>query len=192
MSTIALINSSVQKRNYTGFVLNIVKKELLEQKFEIIEINLKDFTLPFPGEEIGNDNANKLRDLLKSADAYIVGCPEYNGSFTSKLKLMIENSGFPSMMKGKPIGLVGLASGILGATKSLEQMRTVFSHIGGFVLPRVVSIAEVEKKFDDAGNCISAKMEKDIKLASINLINFLKSYKYQVVQTILFLVLQIK
>ena len=173
MATIALINSSVQKRNYTGFVLNIVKKELLEQNSNIVEINLKRFYLPFPGEEIENDNSDELRKLLKSADAYIVGSPEYNGSFTAKLKLMIENSGFPSMMKGKPVGLVGLASGILGATKSLEQLRTVFSHIGGFVLPRVVSIAEVEKKFDDEGNCISEKMEKDIKLAVINLINFL-------------------
>ena len=173
MSTIALINSSVQKRNYTGFVLNIVRKELLEQNFNINEINLKDFTLPFPGEEIENDNSDELRELLKSADAYIVGSPEYNGSFTAKLKLMIENSGFPSMMKGKPIGLVGLASGVLGATKSLEQLRTVFSHIGGFVLPRVVSIAEVEKKFDNQGKCINPKTEKDIKMAAMNLTDFL-------------------
>jgi NAD(P)H-dependent FMN reductase len=179
MLTIALINSSVQKRNYTAFVLNIVKNELVNQKFKIIEINLKDFTLPFPGEEIENDNSDKLRNLLKSADAYIVGCPEYNGSFTAKLKLMIENSGFPSMMKGKPVGLVGLASGILGATKSLEQLRTVFSHIGGFVLPRVVSIAEVEKQFDEEGNCISAKTEKDIRLAAVNMASHLSLIKSQ-------------
>lgn len=179
MATIALINSSVQKKNYTAFVLNIVKNELLSKNYNIVEIKLKDFTLPFPGEEIENDNSNGLRELLKSADAYIVGSPEYNGSFTAKLKLMIENSGFPSVMKGKPIGLVGLASGILGATKSLEQLRTVFSHIGGFVLPRVVSIAEIEKKFDDEGKCINSKTEKDIKMAATNMTSFLTLIKSQ-------------
>lgn len=177
MIKIALINGSVQKKNYTEFSLNIVKNELLNQNYEVIDIKLKDFSLPFPGEEIENDNSEELRNLLKTANAYIIGCPEYNGSFTAKLKLMIENSGFPSMLKGKPIGLLGIASGILGATKSLEQMRTVFSHIGGFVLPRVVSIAEIEKKFDSEGNCINDQAEKDIKMAAINLSNFLKLIK---------------
>jgi len=173
MASIALINSSVQKRNYTAFTLKIVRNELIKQSFPVLDIKLKEFKLPFPGEDIKGDNSDFLRDLLKSADAYIVGTPEYNGSFTSKLKLMIENSGHPSTLKGKPIGLVGLASGILGATKSLEQLRTVFSHIGGIVLPRVVSVAQVEQKFDDDGRCINAQTEKDLLLAVRNMINFL-------------------
>ena len=173
MTKIALINSSVQKRNYTAFTLNIVKEELVKHDLPIIEIKLQNFSLPFPGEQIENDDSNRLRELLSSADAYIIGSPEYNGSFTAKLKLMIENSGFPSALKGKPIGLVGLAGGALGATKSLEQLRTVCSHIGGMVLPRVVSIANVEKHFDDEGNCIENKVEKDIRFAADNMISFL-------------------
>lgn len=179
MAKVALINSSVQKRNYTGFTLNIIKDELELNHLSVIEINLKEFNLPFPGEEIKNDTSKKMRELLKDADAYIIGCPEYNGSFTAKLKLMVENAGFPSLFKGKPIGLVGIASGVLGATKSLEQQRTLFSHIGGFVLPRVVSISLVEKRFDEAGTCIHEKTEKDIKLAAQNMINFLTLIKTQ-------------
>lgn len=179
MATIALINSSVQTKNYTGFTLQIVKQELLKKEHNVVEIDLKEFNLPFPGEKIENDNSAELRKLLKSAEAFIVGSPEYNGSFTAKLKLMIENSGYPSMMKGKPVGLVGIASGVLGATKSLEQLRTVFSHIGSIVLPRVVSIAEIEKKFDDDGNCIDQNTESEIKLAGKNLSNFLSLIKTQ-------------
>lgn len=177
MAIVALINSSVQRRNYTAFILNIVKEELEHNNLAVIEINLKEFSLPFPGEEIINDDSSRMRDLLKRADAYIVGCPEYNGSFTAKLKLMVENAGFPSLFKGKPIGLIGLASGLLGATKSLEQQRTLFSHIGGFVLPRVVSLSLIEKCFDDVGNCINEKTEIDIRMAAQNLISFLKLIK---------------
>ena len=173
MIKIGLINSSVQKRNYTAFTLNIVKEEFVKLDIPVVDIKLKNFQLPFPGEQIENDDSTLLRDLLSSADAYIIGSPEYNGSFTAKLKLMIENSGFPSALKGKPIVLVGLAGGVLGATKSLEQLRTVCSHIGGLVLPRVISIASVEKHFDDEGQCIDKKVEKDIKLAADNMVNFL-------------------
>lgn len=179
MTTIALINSSVQKRNYTGFTLQIIKEELEKNGFSVIDIKLKDFKLPFPGEEIDNDNSEEMRDLLKSADAYLVGCPEYNGSFTAKLKLMVENAGFPSLLKGKPLGLVGIASGVLGATKSLEQQRVMFSHLGSFVLPRVVSIPQIEKKFDEAGNCSDEKTEKDIKMAAQNMSDFLGLIKKQ-------------
>lgn len=177
MPNVALINSSVQKKNYTGFVLAIVKDELLKNEISVIEVNLKEFTLPFPGEEVENDNSKKMQQLLKSADAYIVGCPEYNGSFTAKLKLMIENSDFPSVMKGKPIGLIGLASGVLGATKSLEQLRTVFSHIGSIVLPRVASIAKIEDKFDDEGLCIHTETESEIRQAASRMNDFLKLIK---------------
>jgi chromate reductase, NAD(P)H dehydrogenase (quinone) len=177
MASIVLINSSVQNKNYTGFTLNIVKDEFLKQNHSVEDLRLKEFILPFPGEEIDNDNSDELRHLLKSADAYIIGCPEYNGSFTAKLKLMIENSGFPSELKGKPIGLIGLASGILGATKSLEQLRTVCSHIGGFVLPRVVSIAQIENKFDDEGLCIDEQTEKEIRLAAKNMASYLSLIK---------------
>jgi chromate reductase, NAD(P)H dehydrogenase (quinone) len=177
MASVALINSSVQKKNYTGFTLSIVKDEILKQNHSVEDIRLKEFTLPFPGEEINNDNSDELRHLLKSADAFIIGCPEYNGSFTAKLKLMIENSGFPSALKGKPIGLIGLASGILGATKSLEQLRTVCSHIGGFVLPRVVSIAQIENKFDDEGRCIDEQTEKEIRLTAQNMASYLALIK---------------
>lgn len=173
MYKIALVNSSHQKKNYTGLVLNVVRIELESKNCDIIDVNLKDFNLPFPGDKIENDNTDKMKELLSEADAYIIGSPEYNGSFTAKLKLMVENSGFPSVMKGKPLGLVGLASGVLGATKSLEQERVMFSHIGCFVLPRVVSIANIESKFDDSGKCIDEKTEKDIRLAAKNMIEFL-------------------
>ena len=174
MVKIALINSSVQKKNYTGFTLAVVKDELEQFGFDVIDVNLKDYNLPFPGEDIDNDNSENMRERLSSADAFIIGSPEYNGSFTAKLKLMIENSGYPSTLKGKPVCLVGVASGVLGATKSLEQLRTVISHIGAIVLPRVASISKIEKRFDDQGKCIHEATEKEIRASAKNLIQFLE------------------
>jgi len=111
--------------------------------------------------------------LLESCDAFILGTPEYNGTFTAKLKLMIENSGYPLPMKGKPVSLIGVASGVLGAVKSLEHLRSVTAHIGSFTLPRVVSVAEVEKKFDDNGNCLDEVTDKEVRIIPQNLMKYL-------------------
>lgn len=176
MTQIAIINGSIQKKNYTGYALQLVKNELEKQKdYSVVEINLKNFNLPFPGEKIENDDSPQLKKILKSSDAFILGTPEYNGTFTAKLKLMIENSGYPSPMKGKPISLLGVASGVLGAIKSLEHLRSVCAHIGGFTLPRVVSIANIEDKFDEQGNCIDQNAEKEIRSLAKNLINYYTS-----------------
>ncbi len=173
MLKVALINSSHQKKNYSSLVLKVVKDELEKNDIEVVDVRLSEFNLPFPGDEIVADNSQKMRDLLISVDAFILGTPEYNGSFPAKLKLMVENGGFPSVFKGKPLGLVGFASGILGATKSLEQQRTLFSHLGAFVLPRVVSLPQIEKKFDKEGNCVDKQTENDIRLSVKNMVEFL-------------------
>ncbi len=65
MAIIALINSSVQRKNYTGFTLSIVKEELKKNNLSVIEINLKDFSLPFPGEEKVKDDSKKMQELIK-------------------------------------------------------------------------------------------------------------------------------
>jgi FMN reductase len=46
------------------------------------------------------------------------------------MKLAIDNLGFPSMLSGKPISLLGVAAGVIGAIKSLEELRGICSHVG--------------------------------------------------------------
>ena len=180
MIKIAVVNGSVQAKNYLAFVLNILKNQITRnEEFSVIEINLKEFNLPFPGEIIQNDDSPKMISLLESAHGIVLGTPEYHGTFTAKLKLMIENSGYPSALKGKPISLIGIASGILGAVKSLEHLRSVCAHIGAFALPRAVSIANVETKFDDNGNCIDIETENEIRSLADNLINYCTSINNQ-------------
>ena len=62
MAKIALINGSVQKRNYTAYTLRIVKEGLLRNNISIIDLKLKDFNLPFPGEDIEGDDSKKMNN----------------------------------------------------------------------------------------------------------------------------------
>jgi FMN reductase len=90
-------------------------------------------------------------------------------------KLIIENLGFPSVLAGKPVALVGVAAGRIGAIKALEHLRSVLSHIGAIVLPGPVSVAGVQQVFDDKGRCLDENIETLVRGVATNLIDYIDS-----------------
>jgi hypothetical protein len=78
------------------------------------------------------------------------------------------------MLAGKPISLLGVAAGVIGAIKSLEQLRGICSHVGGIVLPLAVSVARVHQVFDEQGNCRDAGTEKFIRSAATGLLDYIR------------------
>ena len=67
----------------------------------------------------------------------VLATPEYHGSFSSVMKLLIENMGFPSVLAGKPISLLGVAAGRIGAIKSLENLRDLIDYMQDNLCPRM-------------------------------------------------------
>jgi FMN reductase len=92
------------------------------------------------------------------------------------MKLFIENLGFPSMLAGKPVALLGVAGGQIGAIKSLEQLRSVCSHVGALVLPGSVSVPNVRSVFDEEGNCLDERIEKRIRNVATSLMNYIHDH----------------
>ena len=78
-------------------------------------------------------------------------------------KINYQNLGFPSVLAGKPIVILGLAAGSAGAIKSLEQLRCVLSDIGAIVLPGPVSVASVDNVFGSDGLCGDPTIEKRLR-----------------------------
>jgi NAD(P)H-dependent FMN reductase len=91
-------------------------------------------------------------------------------------KLIIENLGFPSVMSKRPVALVGVAAGRIGAIKSLEQLRAVCAHTGAIVLPGSVSVAGVRSAFDAEGNCTDEATERALRGVASGLMEFIKDY----------------
>lgn len=91
------------------------------------------------------------------------------------IKLAIENLGFPSVLAGKPVALVGVAAGAIGAIKSLESLRGIVSHVGAIPLPLVVSVANVQKVFQPNGKCQEPQIEALLRGVSKNVIDYLNN-----------------
>lgn len=161
--------------NYTGRAARLVVDELRRHPGVTVEVaDLGKMTLAFPGHEPGADTS-RLQKLLEHAAGIVIATPEYHGSFAGVLKLAIENMGFPSGLAGKPVALLGVAAGVIGAIKSLEHLRSVCSHVGAMVLPGPVSVASVQKVFDEDGNCLDERVEKRVRGVATSLIDYIES-----------------
>ena len=77
------------------------------------------------------------------------------------------------MLGGKPVALLGVAAGQIGAIKSLEALRGICSHVGAIVLPGPVSVAGVQKVFDEEGNCLDDGVERRVRGLAGNLLDYI-------------------
>ena len=172
---IVVINGSVRPGNYTHMASAYVIDELRKHpEVQVEEVNPAEFNLPFPGTDPNSPATRKLQKIVSEATGVILVTPEYHGSFSSVMKLVIENLGFPSVLAGKPVALLGVAAGSIGAIKSLEHLRGVVSHVGGIALPLPISIAHVQKVFDSQGHILEPAVEQAVRQVATNLLGYIE------------------
>ncbi|MCC7261094.1 MAG: NAD(P)H-dependent oxidoreductase [Candidatus Latescibacteria bacterium] len=171
---IVTICGSIRPGNYTSMALELVNDEFRrasEVGLHTVDLNTVD--LAFPGREPKDQSVEAFRAAVDAATGVVFATPEYHGSFSSLTKLAIENLGFPSVLAGKPVALLGVAAGQIGAIKSLEHLRSVCSHVGALVLPALVSVARVQEVFDESGKCLEPQSEKRIRGVARNLLDYI-------------------
>lgn len=173
---IATIVGTSRPHNFTIPALAVTEQELESNGAEVFRFDPAGRRLPFPGEEGSYPDAEEMRRLLSTADGIVIATPEYHGSMPAMLKLIIENMGFPSAMSGKPIALLGVAAGRIGAIKTLEQVRSVCSHTGAIVLPAPISIAGINRLVDAQGEISDEATRKALKSVATSLLDYLKSH----------------
>ncbi|MBZ5624139.1 MAG: NAD(P)H-dependent oxidoreductase [Acidobacteriia bacterium] len=172
---IVVINGSVRPGNYTKMASALAIDELRQHpKVSVDVVDPATLHLPFPGQDSNSVDTERLQKIVGGATGVILVTPEYHGSFSSVMKLVIENLGFPSALAGKPVALLGVAAGSIGAIKSLEHLRGVVSHIGGLVLPLPISVANVQKVFDRDGHVLDPTVERMVRQVATNLIGYIE------------------
>lgn len=175
MSKIACIVGNRRPNNRTAKALAVVSAVLEEKGADTTTIDGTTLDLAFPGEPETED-AKALKKTILESDAVVFATPEYHGTFSAYAKLIIENLGYPSVLSGKPLALLGVASGRIGAIKSLEHMRSTCAHIGAIVMPGAISIAGIHRAFDEEDNCTDPRTKEALGILAENLVEFLNNY----------------
>jgi len=173
--TVAVVIGSVRDGNYTAKAVALVLDEL--RKVPDVRVDVVDpagMQLPLPGADGPTSSVEVVRRAIGDATGVVFATPEYHGSFSSVAKLIIDNLGYPSELSGKPIALLGVASGEIGAVKALEHLRSVCSHVGGIVLPGPCSVANVRRVFDEGGKCHEPVVEERIRGLPAKLLEYIR------------------
>ncbi len=169
------ISATSRPGNFTAKALAVVTDELSVGNASPLVFDARDLRLSFPGQS-PTDDAERLRAAIGNATGVVIATPEYHGTFSAVTKLIIENLGFPSVLAGKPVALVGVAAGRIGAIKSLEHLRGVCAHVGALVLPGAISIAGVNRAFDADGRCTDPAAETALRGLANSLLAFIENY----------------
>ncbi|MCP4446753.1 MAG: NAD(P)H-dependent oxidoreductase [Myxococcales bacterium] len=164
-----------QRQNFTAHAAAVVNSALARAGVDIQVLHGADLDLSFPGDGASNDS-NTLERAVAGADAVVLATPEYHGTYSAFMKLVIESLGYPSALRGKPVAMLGVAGGRLGATKSLEQLRNTCAHTGALVLPGAVSVAHAKEAFLETGECVLGEVKQSLEGLADTVLNFLHQY----------------
>ena len=90
------------------------------------------------------------RRVLDAHGLHIVTA-EYNGSFPGVLKYFIDMLKFPESFDRKPVAFVGVANGMWGGLRAVEQLQMVFGYRNAHIYPDRVFIPNVNARLTADG-----------------------------------------
>jgi len=88
--------------------------------------------------------------ILRSAGLHIV-TPEYNGGVPGVLKYFIDMLKFPESFERRPACFTGVAAGIWGALRPVEQLQIIFSYRNAHIYPERVFLPGIHELLDEQG-----------------------------------------
>ena len=143
--------------------------DLLPEGTQSEFIDLKLLNLPVYDGDIENnafpEAVNALDAKLKSAGAWIVVSPEYNGSISSPLKNTIDwlSRLKPHPFVKKPVLLMAASPGAMAGIRTLLHSRQPFESLGAFLYPQGFGLAKAHEAFDAQGKLIDIKNQDRLR-----------------------------
>ena len=114
--------------------------------------------------------------VLQSAGIHVV-TPEYNGSVPGVLKYFIDMLKFPESFEQRPVCFTGLAAGIWGALRPVEQLQAIFGYRNAHVFPVRVFLPQIYNLLDDAGKIKDAELLGRLKAQAEGFAEFVEKLK---------------
>jgi len=115
---------------------------------EVVFVDPAELNLPHDGDE--NDVEDKrYAEITARADAFYIVTPEYNHSFPSSLKRMLDSE--YDNYTNKAAGVAGVSSGMWGGVRVCEAVQPVLHKLGLKLIQSEVYFPHVEGLFDEQG-----------------------------------------
>jgi chromate reductase, NAD(P)H dehydrogenase (quinone) len=111
--------------------------------------------------------------ILRSAGLHLV-TPEYNGSVPGVLKYFIDMLKFPESFERRPVCFTGLAAGVWGALRPVEQLQAIFGYRNAYLFPERVFLPRINDLLDDAGRLTDPELLQRLKKQAEGFVDFVE------------------
>lgn len=111
--------------------------------------------------------------VLQSSGLHVI-TPEYNGSVPGVLKYFIDMLKFPESFERRPVCFTGLAAGIWGALRPVEQLQAIFGYRNAYIYPERVFMPQINNLLDANGKLKDAELLKRLKSQAEGFVAFVE------------------
>jgi NAD(P)H-dependent FMN reductase len=100
----------------------------------------------------------KLAEIIKAADAYIVVSAEYNHSIPPALSNLLDH--FLEEYFFRPSAIACYSAGQFGGVRAAMQLRAMLAELGMSSIPSILPFPKVQDLFDEQGTLINDRLRK--------------------------------
>lgn len=161
-------------RKLLQFALELMDK----RSFEITEVDLRDYSpvmLSLDEEEQNGlpEETQKLHELMKSFDGFIIASPEHNSSVPAFLKNITDWLSRKELkfFREKPVLLLSTSQGRRGGKTNLDVLESVYSRMFAATITGTYSLPSFSQNFQD-GKIVN---EEELNLLKEQVSTFSKS-----------------
>jgi NAD(P)H-dependent FMN reductase len=114
---------------------------------------------------------------ITNSHGLVIVTPEYNGSVPGILKYFIDMLEFPVSFERRPVCFVGVAKGMWGALRPIEQLQAIFGYRNGYIYPERVFMPGVDKLLDEGGRLKDGALVERLRKQAVGYVEFVEHVK---------------
>ncbi len=101
-----------------------------------------------------------FNDAILASDGVHLVTPEYNGGPPGVLKYFIDMLEFPEAFEHRPVAFTGVAAGMWGGLRPVEQLAAIFSYRNAHLFPARVFLPGIHGQLSPEGRLTNADSVK--------------------------------
>lgn len=173
------LGGTLRKGSSTEKALLFSLRTIGEQGADTLLLSGADLDLPAYAPDIGviNQAAKRIVTEIRRADGLILGTPGYHGGISGLVKNVLDyteelKGDVRPYLDGRAVGCIVTAAGEQGAVTTLNALRSVVHALRGWPTPLGAAIVTANPVFDIAGNCLSPRVEMQLKIVAQQVLEF--------------------
>lgn len=152
-----------------------------------VEVDIHDLAdIPLYNADVDNDEdrpeaVTAFKQAIGAADGLLIATPEYNHGITGVLKNAIDwasRPGHRSVLRGKPVGMIGASRGLMGTARAQEQLKPILEATLSYLMPHPgVLVNRAGDKFDDQGRLADEATQKFLRGYLTSLASWVRRFR---------------